>query len=128
VTELFTASWKALFDCRDDLDVVPVRISRGVPRYWPAAAGFPALADLMPEPWMMGIDDLEKFGRVYRRKLHEIGLDAIRAQLDDLAAAYQRPPALACFEADPAGCHRGPAFGFARWWESKTGISIPELP
>ncbi len=127
MSALYTCSWRTLFDRRDDLDVLPVRMSRGVPKFWAAAEGFPALADLMPEPWMLGIKDLEKFGRCYRRKLHTIGLEAIQAQLYDLVDAYQRPLALACFETDPNECHRGPAFGFARWWQERTGQRVPEI-
>lgn len=123
---LFTASWAELHRHRDHLDVQPVRISRGLPKFWPEAAGFPALDDLMPDGWMLGIKDIEKFGRCYRRKLHVIGFDAIQGQLEALGAEYGRPPALACFEADPATCHRGPVFGFAAWWLGQCGEVIEE--
>jgi hypothetical protein len=124
---LFTASWSALHQASTvgPLPVQPVRISRGVPRFWPAAEQFPAVDELMPDGWMFGIKDLEKFGRCYRRKLHAIGLPRVRALIDEIAADG-RPLALACFETDPADCHRGP-LGFAGWWERKTGERVPDL-
>jgi hypothetical protein len=119
---LFTASWRALYEQRDDLTAQPVRISRGLPRYWPAAAGFPAVELLMPDGWMFGVQDPERFGRAYRRKLHIAGVEAITAALEGIAS-YSMPLALCCFEADPAHCHRGQ---FAAWWERKTGQVVPE--
>jgi hypothetical protein len=123
VTAICTASWSALYAHRDRLDVTPVRISRGGPRYWPEAADFPAVELLMPDGWMMGIADFEKFGRCYRRKLHIAGLPAVMAALDAIPA---NRVALTCFEPDCHDCHRGPAFGFARWWFGKTGELIAE--
>ncbi len=126
MTALYTASWSTLHRHRDRLNVRPVRISRGVPKFWPEAADFPALDDLMPDGWMLSINDLEKFGRAYRRKLHVIGFERIHAQLDQLAAECGRPLALACFEADCNTCHRGPAFGFAAWWLGQCGELVAE--
>ena len=126
---LFTASWRALAEASmlGPLAVQPVRISRGAPRFWPEADTFPAVDDLMPDGWMFGIKDLEKFGRCYRRKLHTIGLTRIRVLLDAIASgAGSRPLALACFEADVATCHRGP-LGFAGWWASQTGERVTDL-
>lgn len=121
-----TAGWSAPHVHRDRLDVQPVRISRGVPKFWPEAGDFPALDDLMPDGWMLTISDLERFGRAYRRKLHVLGFEAIRARLDDLAGEHDRPLALACFEADCRTCHRGPTFGFAAWWLGQCGELVPE--
>lgn len=128
MTELFTASWRALWqaDKAGALDVRPVRISRGAPKFWPQAETFPAVDALMPEPWMLGIKDVERFGRAYRRKLHTIGLVSIQAQLDKLGGDDPRPLALACFEEDAATCHRGPTFGFAGWYEKQSGVVVPE--
>jgi hypothetical protein len=125
---LFTASWASLHQASTagPLPVQPVRTSRGVPRFWPAADAFPAVDELMPDGWMFGIENMENFGRCYRRKLHTIGLPRIQARLDDLAAEAGRPLALACFETDPADCHRGPV-GFAGWWMRKTGEPVPDL-
>jgi hypothetical protein len=124
---IFTASWRTLADASmaGPLPVQPVRISRGTPRFWPEADAFPAVDELMPDGWMFGIKDLEKFGRCYRRKLHTIGLPRLRALLDAIDADG-RPLALACFETDSADCHRGP-LGFAGWWERKTGEQVLDL-
>jgi hypothetical protein len=125
---LFTASWTSLHQAsrRGPLPVQPVRISRGLPKFWPEARGFAVVDELMPDGWMFSIKDMERFGRAYRRKLHTIGLPRLQARLDEIAAADGRPLALACFETDPADCHRGP-LGFAGWYERKTGIAIPDL-
>lgn len=125
---VFTASWAMLRDADRAglLTVQPVRISRGTPKFWPQAAAFPAVEALMPDGWMLGIKDTEKFWRSYRRKLHTTGLPAMQAQLDELAAAADRPLALACFEKAPADCHRGP-HGFAGWYERQTGEAVPDL-
>jgi hypothetical protein len=133
---IYTASWSALWKASKlgPLPAVPVRISRGLPKFWPAAEQFPAVESLMPDPWMFSIpeDDPERFGRAYRRKLHTIGLPAIQAELDRISGQNKEqkggiwPLALACFEADPADCHRGP-LGFAGWWERKTGVVVTDL-
>lgn len=126
---LFTSSWSALHQASKagPLPVQPVAISRGKPtKFWPQAGTFPAVDELMPDGWMFGIKDLEKFGRCYRRKLHTIGLPRIQALLDKIAAADDRPLALACFETAVTDCHRGP-LGFAGWYERKTSIAIPDL-
>jgi hypothetical protein len=126
-SRLFTASWRTLADASTvgSLPVQPVRISRGAPRFWPEAEAFPAVSELMPPGWTFSIKDMERFGRAYRRGLHTIGLPRIRALLDAIDADG-RPLALACFETDPADCHRGP-LGFAGWWERKTGELVPDL-
>jgi hypothetical protein len=134
---IFTGSWTALHravragqvDIRTD--VLPVRISRGVPKFWPAAERFPALADLMPDGWMFGIKDDEKFNRCYRRKLHTIGFERIEDELDELLIVYNRPLVLCCFEPPDDGhaphtCHRGPD-GFGGWWEHQGGAPVPEF-
>jgi hypothetical protein len=127
VTQLYTASWRALCEASTagPLSVQPVRISRGTPKFWPHAATCPAIDALMPDGWMFGIKDLEKFGRCYRRKLHTIGLPRLRALLDAIDGDG-RPLALACFEADPADCHRGP-LGFPGWWAKQTGEQVADL-
>jgi hypothetical protein len=130
MTRIFTASWSALhravpLPALAPLEVLPVRISRDAPDFWRRAQSFPAIEDLMPDRWMLSLD-IDRFSCAYRRKLDEAGVERIQAQLDNLATTYQRPLALACFEADPADCHRGPVFGFACWYEAQTGISVPE--
>jgi hypothetical protein len=131
VTRIFTASWPALH--RDvstniwaPLDVLPVRISRDTPKFWPRAQSFPAIEDLIPDRWMASLKDLDRAGLAYRRKLDEVGIRQIQNQLDHLAATYQRPLVLACFETDLHYRHRGPAFSFDGWYEVQTGIEVPE--
>jgi hypothetical protein len=121
--QLYTASWSALFaaDKAGQLDVQPVRISRSVPRFWPAAERFPSMPELMPLPWMLGLDGAVFFGS-YRRRLCGIGLPAIAAALDAIPAEKL---ALACFEKSEADCHRGPE-GFSGWWQERTGDRIEE--
>jgi hypothetical protein len=123
---LYTASWWTLWEASKagSLPVQPVRTSRGKPRFWPAAEGFPAVDELMPDGWMLGITDPERFGRAYRQKLHRIGLARIEARLAAVAVLSGLPLALACFERDRADCHRGQ---FAAWYERKTGVRVPEL-
>jgi hypothetical protein len=130
MTKLFTASWSTLHQAVPvpawaPLEVLPVRISRDTPAFWPRAQSFPAIEDLMPDRWTLSMD-LDRFSRAYRRKLDEVGIERVQAQLDQLADSYDRPLALAGFEADPADCHRGPVFGFACWYEGQTGIPVPE--
>lgn len=133
---VLTGSWRALHNAvragRVDVttDVLPVRISRGAPKFWPEAASFPALAELTPDGWMFGIKDDEKFNRAFRRRLHTIGFERIEQALDDLLIAYCRPLVLCCFEAAenglaPRNCHRGPE-GFAGWYRSQGGAPVPE--
>jgi hypothetical protein len=132
VTTLHTCSWGALYradrtglvDIRTD--IMPVRISRGGPRFWPAAKSFPVLRDLTPDGWMLSIakDDQDRFSKAYVAKLDRVGIDAIQAQLNGLLESYGRPLALCCFE--PFGgppCHR---HEFARWWLDQTSELVPE--
>jgi hypothetical protein len=128
---VYTGCWRAVYDHAKVLGeeapgYLPVRISRGGPRYWPAASKFPALPDLMPDGFMMKIKDMELFMRAYRSKLHRIGLEAIQAQFEELTLSYMRPLVLLCFEHDRADCHRGDNGGFGTWWQKKTGYAIPE--
>lgn len=121
--QVFTASWSALHRAAKagTLDVEPVRISRGGPRFWPEAREFPAISELMPEGWVLGLRD-DPFFEAYREKLDRISVEAITAALDAIPGGKL---ALACFEADPAACHRGPR-GFAGYWFEKTGVRIEE--
>jgi hypothetical protein len=126
---IFTASWSSLYRANqyvDDLPVQPVSISRGLPRYWQAAQSFPTVEALMPDHWMFGVwkKDIERGDRCFRRKLHTIGLQQIRSELDELAELAGKPLALCCHEPDHRDCHRGQV---ALWWERKTGEPIFDL-
>jgi hypothetical protein len=124
---LFTSSWTSLWRAsqRDSLPVQPVRISRGTPKFWPAAKAFPAVDELMPGGWMLSKStDAAKAERGYRHKLHRIGLERIGARLDAIADECGLPLAIACFEPDPADCHRSWA---AAWLREQTGLTVPEI-
>jgi hypothetical protein len=123
---LFTASWTSLWQAsqRGPLPVQPVRTSKGVPKFWPAAERFPAVDELMPDGWMLGCNDPGKAERGYSGKLHRIGIGPIVARLDAIADESGMPLALCCFEADPADCHRSWA---AAWLHEQTGRIVPEI-
>src|SRR5215207_238823 len=105
------------------LPVVPVGISRGVPKF-PVQYAYRRLPDLYPDGWMFGIKDDARFNEAYRKKLDRLGVERIAAQLERISEEGRRPLVLLCFEADVADCHRGQ---FARWWEERTGQQVPEL-
>src|SRR5262249_50312300 len=124
VTAIFTASWPALHaaDKLGLLDVLPVRISQGAPRYWSEAERFPALPDLMPT-WQMIAMEVQAFWDTYLQRLNAVGFDVVRDQLGDLVEAHGRI-ALACHERDVSECHRGPR-GLSGWLETH-GMTIAE--
>lgn len=125
---LFTASWTALWRAsqRDSLTVQPVRISKGLPRFWPQASDFPAVEKLFVPGWMLrsGYDDRAKNERAYTHQLSQFGIERIAARLDAIADECGKPLALCCFEADPADCHRSWA---AAWLHTRTGLAVPEI-
>ncbi len=76
-----------------------------------------------------GLRELEgdQFDSAYRERLDHFGVPAIADILDAFVAAHAaRGAVLLCFENVIAGeaCHRRV---FARWWEEKTGVAVPEL-
>ena len=124
---LFTASWTSLWQAskRRPLPVQPVRTSRGLPKFWPAAERFPAVDELMPDGWMLGSTDRGKNERAYRYKLGQIGLERIAARLDEIAdECGGLPLCLCCFEAAASDCHRSWA---AEWLHEQTGLVVPEI-
>jgi hypothetical protein len=128
---LFTAAWFPIYTYAvrfGPLPVQPIRISHGWPRYWPEARLFPAIPELMPPHWVFAVakTDPERADRGYRRGLHILGVDRVRALIEGAVGDDPRPPALCCFESDWSECHRGPT-GFAGWWECRTGERVSEL-
>jgi hypothetical protein len=104
---------------------VPVRISLGTPKFWPAAERLPAVAELMPPGWVLGEPNDERAERGYLAKLDRIGVDRILGRLDAIAAEHDGAAlALACYEADPRACHRSWA---AKWLLEQIGIAVPEI-
>jgi len=120
-SRIVTASWTALYQQRHALEVTPIRISLGIPKFWHAAEAFPAPTVLMPSGWMFDLESAA-FDVAYLTKLDRIGVDRIRARLATIPSAGNL--ALACFEADPAHCHRGL---LAAWWFKQTGEVVPEI-
>ena len=112
----------------DRLQVVPVRTSRRPPRFKLAYPLTEKLSDLMPDLNMLDLPRAE-FETAYRAKLGQIGVDALRAQLEAISAQHGgKPLALLCFEdvsRDEMACHRRV---FARWWTEQTGEQVNELP
>jgi hypothetical protein len=126
---IFTASWSSLYRANqyvDELPVCAVRISKGVPRFWPAAADFPAIPELFPPGWVfaVGKTDPELADRGYRRGLHVLGVDRVRRLIAEAVGDDPRPPCLLCFEKDVRDCHRGQ---IAAVWLRWTGEPVPDL-
>jgi Protein of unknown function, DUF488 len=124
---LHTASWTAVWNHSKAVGAgnegfTPVRTSVGLPRFWPEARGFPVAKLLTP----YGLRKLtgEAFREAYLDRLNEAGVDAIRAELGGIAAAYGKPLALLCYEQDRADCHRGISASF---WQEQTGEVVTEL-
>ena len=129
---MFTSRWSALHAAHkrhglDNLDLTPVRISRGLGRFrgWRLGWQFPAIPDLMPQGEEWNLHERARFTEVYRGRLDELGVDAIEAQL---RAVYDgRPLVLLCHEDVRDGrnwCHRQVA---AEVWFDWTGQPVPEL-
>ena len=101
-----------------------VRTSLGFCRWTPCDEEFPALA---PEPEWIGLSEAE-YRPLYIAKLESIGADTFTEWLRLLHnEAEGKSPVLLCYEAlrKPGEfCHRRM---FAEWYESKTGVVIPEL-
>jgi hypothetical protein len=128
-TRLFTSSWMSMYVAwmfDGELPVAPVRISRGLPRWWPEAASFPYVEQLAPDGWMLAVGktDPERADRGYRRSLHVLGVERAMALIAAAVGDDPRPPALCCFEKNPVDCHRGQ---FSLWFRRKTGERVREL-
>lgn len=120
--KLWTSRWQST-DLAS-MDVVPVGISRGVPRF-PVRYRYRRLMELAPDGWMFGIENDERFEKVYVAKLERLGVDRIGSQLEGISAEEGgKALALLCFEAGPENCHRGT---FAAWWTARTGEAVEEL-
>ncbi|MFF3665428.1 hypothetical protein [Microtetraspora malaysiensis] len=106
----------------------PVRTTVGHPRF-PLAYQLAGHARLItPLGTMLG-RPLDAYTLLYRRHLAASGVDAIRAELAEIAARHEagRPLVLLCFDKlDKPGnwCHRSQ---FAAWWTEHTGEPVPEL-
>jgi len=122
VVELYTSRWQNGELAR--LPVVPVGISRGVPRF-SVRYRYRRLPDLYPDSWMFSIEDDDRFNEVYRKKLDRLGVDRIAEGLERISREEGgRPLVLLCYERQPGQCHRS---AFSSWWFDKTGQEVPEL-
>lgn len=126
--QLTTSSWRAQWEASKvgPLAAQPVRISLGLPKFWPAAAAFPYVAELAPAG-LIHIEDDAEFERRYRTRLDRIGVDTLRRRFEQIFPTVGNSAlCLLCFEDLSAGdnCHRRT---FAAWWQERTGASVPEL-
>jgi uncharacterized protein YeaO (DUF488 family) len=130
--ELYTSYWQN-YDL-DGLDMVPVGISRGVPRgkqakqlpyrYKRLPALFPS-SDLLKR-WIAREISLDEYTAVYRGYLDSLGLEEVTGQLKKKSAENGgKPLVLLCFCVPREFCHRRV---WADWYLEKTGQEVPELP
>lgn len=101
--------------------LIPIRISRGHPRFqlpYKIAGGIPRL---YPEPKMQYLDHGE-YKNLYVDILDEEGFENIITDINDITGGGDC--VLLCFCKSGNFCHR---FVFADWYKSKTGIAIAEL-
>ena len=120
--EIYTSRWanKELAH----LDVVPIGISRGVPR-WPLPYRYKLLRLLGPSRETFVLQDLKKFEQAYLTGLEEIGAEKIARALRKISDEHGgRPLALLCYENIHAGetCHRRM---FADWWKERPARTCP---
>ena len=115
------------------LDVIPVGISRGVPRGTMAKRlpyRYKRLLDLAPprdlfEHWIAGTIDPDEYTRVYRSHLDSLGSEEVISQLEKKNADNGgKPLVLLCWCLPGEFCHRRV---WAGWYPQKTGREIPEL-
>ena len=108
--QLTTSSWRAQWEASKvgPLAAQPVRISLGLPKFWPAAAAFPYVAELAPAG-LIHIEDDAEFERRYRTRLDRIGVDTLRRRFEQIFPTVGNSAlCLLCFEDLSAGdnCHR----------------------
>lgn len=120
--QLYTSYWSNRDLSR--LNVVPVGISRGTPRF-PVPYRYRQARLLAPSRETFAIRSDEEFERAYVAGLEEIGAQKIADLLLRISREEGgKPLALLCFERDRKDCHRGQ---FARWFRIKTGQEVPEM-
>jgi Protein of unknown function, DUF488 len=114
---LFTSRWASPLLC--DLDVMPVGISRGVPRF-KVSYRYKLLRLLAPSREAFEIRGDNEFDEVYVAGLEEIGMEKIAATLVRISEQHDgKPLALLCFEPVGEPCHRRVLAG---WIERHLGI------
>ncbi len=132
--ELLTSYWQNQ-ELANLQDVVPVGISRGVPRGELAKRlpyRYKRLVGLAPpsklfERWKAGTVGQDEYTRVYRDHLDSLGPEEVVGQLEKKRAeggAGGKPLVLLCWCSPGEFCHRRV---WADWYRSKTGQVVPEL-
>jgi len=130
--------WTARYSHRElgDEGYVPVRISRGAPRFRIAyRVRLQSFVELSPPSWLLAqsrageVGD-EAFDGFYVAALESYGVGVIRGRLEamDRGSAGNKGLVLLCFEDIRdfgVRCHRR---CFASWWELRTGEVVEELP
>jgi uncharacterized protein YeaO (DUF488 family) len=129
--ELYTSHWRN--QGLAPLDVVPVGISRGVPRgklarelpyrYKRLPALFPS--NELLRRWLASTIDPEEYTRVYRGYLDSLGAEEVTGQLEKKRAENgEKPLVFLCWCAPGDFCHRRV---WADWYLEKTGQEVLEL-
>ena len=107
-------------------DYTLVRISLGAPRWRTGYTLTGAIKELMPTG-LRQIENLEEFCKLYYERLDSFGVDKLRERIQ-YYESLGKPVVLLCFEDIRKGgsnwCHRSV---FAKWWQARTGETIPEL-
>jgi hypothetical protein len=121
---LVTTNWTAVSRAAksgEPLPFQPVRISLGLPRWFPEGRTCPYVEELAPK----GLWDLDEpeFSTRFIERLDRFGVEQITARLREVHDGSDRPLALVCFEPPGQHCHR--RLG-ADWWERKTGQQVDE--
>ncbi len=129
--DLYTSYWQN--PDLADLDVIPVGISRGVPRGTMAKRlpyRYKRLLDLAPprdlfKHWIAGTIGSDDYTRVYRSHLDSLGPEDVTSQLEKKSADNRgKALVLLCWCSPGEFCHRRV---WADWYLEKTGREIPEL-
>jgi len=131
--ELYTSHWRNQ-DLVHRNDLVPVGISRGVPRGELAKRlpyRYKRLTDLAPpgelfKRWKLGEITPEEYTPAYRDYLDSLGTEEVTGQLERKSVENGgKPLVLLCWCPPEEFCHRRV---WADWYLEKTGQEVPELP
>jgi uncharacterized protein YeaO (DUF488 family) len=130
--KLYTSHWKN--QDLAGLEMVPVGISRGVPRGKQAKElpyRYKRILGLAPpselfKRWKAGTVDRDEYTQVYRGYLDSLGPEEVMGQLEKKSAENGgKPLVLLCWCSPGEVCHRRV---WADWYLEKTGQEVPELP